>query len=65
VNDTYEKHEVDDEVIVIGAEYGKVLEILEGDQYRVDVDNRGVRTLHARHLQATGRKAPNANGEYS
>jgi hypothetical protein len=52
-----ETHEVGDEVIVIGAEYGEVLEVLERDHYLVDVDNRGVYTLAAKHLQATGRKA--------
>jgi translation initiation factor IF-1 len=51
-----EKYEFDDEVTVIGSEYGTVLEVLENDHYLVDVENRGKRKLHASHMQATGRK---------
>ena len=57
MRDTPETFEVGDEVIVVGAEYGEILEIAERGCYVVAVENRGTYTLPAQHMQNTGRKA--------
>lgn len=51
-----ETFQVGDEVIVIGSEYGVIREDKGDGNYRVEVENRGMRLLHANHMDNTGRQ---------